>query len=66
MRDLIRNKEIRNSRIMEDFLTINDHKTMKRTFESYDKMDVLKGFSEMCLLEGKVHITLNNDQKTYI
>lgn len=32
VRDLLRNKEIRNSRVMEDFLLLKDHKPMKRKF----------------------------------
>lgn len=32
MRDLLRNKEVRNSRVMEDFLTLEDHKSIKRKF----------------------------------
>ncbi len=32
LRDLIRNKELRNSRVLEEFLMIKDHKPMKRKF----------------------------------
>jgi len=33
MNDLIKNPEIRNSRIFEDFLTLKEHKAIKRKFE---------------------------------
>lgn len=42
VRDLLRNKEIKNSRIMEDFITLKDHKAIKRKFEKYDKMEAPK------------------------
>lgn len=32
LRDLIRSKQIRNSRVFEDFLTLEDHKAIKRKF----------------------------------
>lgn len=42
MADIIGNHELRNSRITEEFLTISEHKKMKRKFEEYDKMTKLK------------------------
>ena len=39
---------------MEDFLTLRDHKSIKRKFEKYDKMAELKGIEELCLLNGYV------------
>lgn len=33
LNDIIKNPEIRNSRILEDFLTLPDHKKIKRRFE---------------------------------
>lgn len=38
LNDLIRNPEIKNSRILEDFLTIPDHKKIKRRFEEWEKL----------------------------
>jgi len=38
LNDLIRNPEIRNSKILEDFLTLTDHKKIKRKFEEWDKL----------------------------
>ena len=35
LNDLILNQEIRNSRILEDFLTLSDHKKIKRKFEEW-------------------------------
>lgn len=56
MDDIFRNPELRNSRIVEEFLTFEDHKKMKRKFEEYDKMTKLKSIEELCLLPGKVEI----------
>ena len=33
MADILSNKELRNSRVLEDFLGITDHKGVKRKFE---------------------------------
>lgn len=63
--DLLRNPEIRNSRIFEDFLTLKEHKAIKRKFEEYAKMDEYKGLEELCVLEGKVQVILNEDQRIY-
>ena len=38
LNDLLKNPEIRNSKILEDFLTLLDHKTIKRKFEEWDKL----------------------------
>ena len=60
MRDLLRNSEIRNSRIMEDFLIVKDHKSIKRKFEKYEDMPEPKGIEELCMLSGKVHTTISD------
>lgn len=56
--DLIRNKEIRNSRFFEEFLTLTEHKQMKRKFEEYDKLDRPKAVEELCLLSGTIPISI--------
>lgn len=33
MADILRNPELRNSRVTEEFLSLPDHKKMKRKFE---------------------------------
>lgn len=38
LRDVLRNKELRNSRVIEDFISLKDHKAMKRKFEKYNKI----------------------------
>ena len=43
MRDLLRNKEVRNSRVMEDFFKLQSHKAIKRKFLKYVAMADLKG-----------------------
>lgn len=50
LRDILSHPELRNSRIIEDFLNIADHKGMKRKFEEYSRMDALKSIEELCLL----------------
>lgn len=45
--------------MMEDFLTIKDHKTIKRKFEKYGEMENLKGLEELCLVSGKLKVSLN-------
>ena len=50
--DLLHNPEIRNSRIIEDFLTFKEHKRIKRKFEEYDRIEKPKGIEDICLLRG--------------
>jgi hypothetical protein len=50
LNDLIQHKEIRNSRILEDFLTLQEHKKIKRKFEEYEKLEKPKAIEELCLL----------------
>lgn len=63
--DLIKNPEIRNSRIFEDFLTLKDHKAIKRKFEEYAKMDEFKALEELCVTGGKVEVVVNEQQRIY-
>lgn len=42
MADILAHPELRNSRILEDFLGLNDHKKMKRKFEEYDRLGKVK------------------------
>ena len=39
LNDLIRNPEIKNSKILEEFLTLPDHKKIKRKLEEWDKLE---------------------------
>jgi hypothetical protein len=39
LNDLLRNKEVCNSRFIEDFLTLNDHKRIKRKFEEFEQLE---------------------------
>ena len=39
LNDILKNKEIRNSRIIEDFLTLSEHKKIKRKFEEWEKLE---------------------------
>ena len=43
MADILNHEELRNSRVVEDFLTITDHKKMKRKIEEFEKMAKPKG-----------------------
>lgn len=63
--DLIKNPEIRNSRIFEDFLTLKEHKAIKRKFEEYAKMDEFKALEELCVTGGKVEVIVNEQQRIY-
>jgi hypothetical protein len=63
--DLIKNPEIRNSRIFEDFLTLKEHKEVKRQFEKYQKMDDIKAVEELCVTGGKVNVVINEQQRIY-
>ena len=57
--------ELRNSRILEDFLTLKDHKQMKRKFEEYDKLKKITSLEELCLLDGKVRIEFTEETRQY-
>ncbi len=63
--DLIKNPEIRNSRIFEDFLTLKQHKEIKRQFEKYQKMDDIKAVEELCVTGGKLDVVINEQQRIY-
>ena len=38
LNDIALNPDLKNSRIFEDFLTLREHKKIKRKFEEYEKM----------------------------
>ncbi len=65
MNDLIKNPEIRNSRILEDFLTLPNHKTIKRKFEEWEQLEAPKSIEELCWLNGKIQINLSEQQRLY-
>lgn len=49
--DILSHKELKNSRILEDFLTINEHKMIKRKFEEYEKkINRVDSIEELCLI----------------
>lgn len=60
MDDLLSNPELRNSRIVEYFLTLKDHKFMKRKFEEFDEnIKKVSSLEELCLLDGEVSVELS-------
>jgi hypothetical protein len=63
--DLVAHPELRNSRILEDFLTLRDHKQVKRKFEEYAKLKKISALEELCLLEGQVHVELTEEKRQY-
>ena len=65
MEDILRNPELRNSRITEEFLTFEDHKRMKRKFEEYMIMEKPKALEDLVLLSGNVEISLTPATKNY-
>ena len=54
-----------NSRFVEDFLTLADHKRIKRKFEEFDQLERPKSIEELCLLQGRVHANLSEQQRQY-
>ena len=65
MNDIIQNPELRNSRIIEDFLSYKEHKKMKRKFEEYDKMAKIASLEELCLLQGSVKTKISENEQIY-
>ena len=48
-----KDKEIKNSRIFEDFMTLKEHKAIKRKFEKYDELEKPKGMDRVMIEEVK-------------
>lgn len=65
LEDVLHNEELKNSRILEDFLTLKDHKQMKRKFEEYDKIRKITSIEELCLLEGEVKVEISEANRQY-
>jgi hypothetical protein len=65
LEDVLQNNELKNSRILEDFLTLKDHKQIKRKFEEYDKIKKITSIEELCLLEGEVKVEVSEPTRQY-
>ena len=66
LEDIFSHPELRNSRILEEFLTLKDHKSMKRKFEEYDsKIKKVTALEELCLLSGEVPIEISEHNRQY-
>jgi hypothetical protein len=65
LEDVLQNNELKNSRILEDFLTLKDHKQIKRKFEEYDKIKKITSIEELCLLEGEVKVEVSEQTRQY-
>lgn len=66
MNDLLMNREIRNCRIVEEFLTLKDYKGLKVKFEEYEKIGALHSIEELCLLQGEVNVGYSENHRVYI
>ena len=66
MNDVLMNRELRNCRIVEEFLTLQDYKGLKVKFEEYEKMAILHSVEELCLLSGEVSVGYSEAHRLYI
>jgi len=64
MNDIIMNREFRNCRIVEEFLTL-EYKKLKAKLHEYDKLARLKSLEELCLLTGEVNIAYSDQHRIY-
>lgn len=64
MNDIIMNKEFRNCRIVEEFLTL-EYKKLKAKLHEYDKLARLRSLEELCLLTGEVNIAYSDQHRIY-
>jgi hypothetical protein len=58
------NREFRNCRIVEEFLTL-EYKKLKAKLQEYDKLARLKSLEELCLLTGEVNIAYTDQHRIY-
>ncbi len=51
MNDILMNPEFKNSRIVEEFLTL-EYKHLKAKLAEYDKLARLKSLEDLCVMSG--------------
>jgi hypothetical protein len=56
LNDLLMNRDIRNSKIMEDFLTITEHTKVKSILLEYEALPKPRSIEELSTLTGLIEL----------